>query len=164
MLYKIDLCKQMQQYKLKIRQLDRVLRPWHDLVQKHEQYNNWFQVIREALGVSTRYLAKKIGLSPGRIVQLQQAEIDGSITLRNLKKVAESLDCQLIYAFVPKNSLESIIENRAKEVAKEMLGSVNHTMSLEQQEVKKSELQEQYTDLVNELILENPKNLWKNHD
>ena len=75
----------MQEYKLRIKQLDQILDPWQNIVQSHLFSNNWFQTIREALGISTRCLAKKMNLSPGRIVQLQQAEVDGSITLRNLK-------------------------------------------------------------------------------
>ena len=154
----------MQEYKLRIKQLDRVLNPWQNIVQNHLYSNNWFQTIREALGISTRYLAKKMDLSPGRIVQLQQAEADGSITLRNLKKAAEHLDCQFVYAFVPKKSLENIIEDRAKKVASEMISSVNHTMSLEQQAVTKTELKEQYEELIKELISSHPKNLWKSDD
>lgn len=153
----------MTQFKLKIRQLDRVLAPWRRITQQFQQQHNWFQMIRETLGVSMQLLAKRMGLSPGRIAQLQQAEMNGSITLKNLRRAAESLECQLVYAFVPKESLQDTIENKAKEVAREILSSVNHTMSLEQQDIGKNSARDQYKDLVQELIAENPKNLWKDH-
>lgn len=152
----------MQKYKLKIKQLDKALNPWHSIAKNQLCKNNWFQTIREALGIPTRYLAKKMGLSPGRIVQLQTAEIDGSITLKNLRKAAENLDCMLIYAFVPKKPLKKIVEEQAKNVANQIISSVNHTMGLEEQAVTKSELKEHCNALADELSSGNPKNLWKN--
>jgi predicted DNA-binding mobile mystery protein A len=124
-------------------------------------HNNWFQIIRESLGMSTRYLAKKMGITHGRVAQLQKAESNGSITLRNLQKLANSLECEMIYAFVPQKSLEDIIETKAKEIAKECINRVAHSMSLEQQGTSKEALKTQYEELVQELISQHPKKLWK---
>ena len=146
----------MKDYKLRIKQLDKQLSGF-TMTTIH---NNWFQIIRESLGMSTRYLAKKLGITPGRVAQLQKAESDGSITLRNLQKIAKALECEMIYAFVPKESLENIIETKAKEIAKERINRVAHSMSLEQQGTSNDALKVQYDELVQELIAQHPKKLW----
>lgn len=52
-----------------------------------------------------RYLAKRLNKSTDRIYQLEHMEIDGAVTLKALKEVAEAMGCDLVYAFVPKARL-----------------------------------------------------------
>lgn len=63
------------------------------------------KLIRQALCMQAEYMANKLGVKNGRIYQLEKAEMDGSITLGALRKVAEALECELIYTFIPKNEL-----------------------------------------------------------
>ena len=77
----------MENYKLKIRQLDKQLKGLVELVKDNKIHNNWFSIIRDALGMPLRYLAKKMNITHGRVAQLQKAEQNGSITLRNLEKL-----------------------------------------------------------------------------
>jgi predicted DNA-binding mobile mystery protein A len=151
----------MNNYKLKVRQLDDKLSSIRLLLAEIPEYNSWFQVIREALSMPTRYIAKTMNISSGRVSQLQKGEINGSITLRNLHKLAESLDCKLVYAFIPNQPLETIIENQAKKMATEQINRVAHSMGLEDQATNNQNLKLQYEELVMELKSKNPKKLWK---
>ena len=151
----------MNNQKLKVRQLDQKLSSIGALLSGVPKYNSWFQIIREALFMPTRYLAKKMNVSNGRVSQLQKGEIDGSITLRNLQKLAEAVDCKLIYVFVPKEPLETIIANQAKKIAAAQINRVSHSMSLEDQATSNQNLKLQYEELLIELQSKNIKKLWK---
>jgi predicted DNA-binding mobile mystery protein A len=58
----------------------------------------WIKAIREALGMTTAQLAERLGVSQPRVAQLEKSEAEDSITLRTLRRAAESLGCTLVYA------------------------------------------------------------------
>lgn len=95
----------------------------------------WLRAIRDALGMTTAQFARRLGVSQPRIVKLEQAEIDGSVTLRSLERAAEALGCRVVYALVPHHSLAETIDERERTVARRRLESVAHTMALENQTV-----------------------------
>src|ERR1700681_3625620 len=66
----------------------------------------WIKAVREALGMTTAQLAKRLGIKQPTVVALEQSEAKGSIELATLRRVAEALDCALVYVFVPKKPLE----------------------------------------------------------
>src|SRR5450432_871395 len=74
----------------------------------------WIKAVREALGMTTAQLAKRLGIKQPTVVALEQSEAKGSIELATLRRVAEALDCTLVYAFVPKKPLEAIVRDRAR--------------------------------------------------
>lgn len=64
-------------------------------------------------------LAKRLGVSQQRALVIEQAETSGSITLASLARAADALDCELIYAVVPRTSLERLVEDRAARLARD---------------------------------------------
>ena len=48
----------------------------------------WIKAIREALGITTRQLATRIGVGQSRVVDIEKAEVTGSITLGSLQRAA----------------------------------------------------------------------------
>ena len=66
----------------------------------------WIRAVREALGMSAPQFAERLGVARQTAQEQEQNEIDGSIRLSTLRRAAEALDCQLVYAFVPKPSLD----------------------------------------------------------
>ncbi|QMW01707.1 mobile mystery protein A [Spirosoma foliorum] len=120
----------------------------------------WIKLIREALGMSTQQLAKRVGIDQSRISRLENAEIDGDLKLSSLKKIADALDMQFVYGFVPKNSLESMVREQARKIALKRMGRVNHTMRLEEQELTNDEKMKSFDDLVQKILIENPKDFW----
>ena len=123
----------------------------------------WVRAIRDALGMSTTQLAKRIGIPQSRVVAIEKGEISGTLTLNTLYRVAEALDCQLVYALVPKDnqSLTSIVESRAQAKAKAIMEQTKHTMSLEAQSVKDTELAVQCKRLALKLLQDSPRKLWE---
>src|SRR3989338_4628511 len=74
----------------------------------------WIRAVREALGMSTAQLAKRMGVRQPSIVDLERSEEKGSIELATLRRVAEALDCTVAYALVPNQPLEATIRARAR--------------------------------------------------
>lgn len=94
----------------------------------------WIQVIRKTVGMTTRQLAERMGVAQSTIVAMEQSEVDGKITLNSLQRAAEALDCELRYVLVPRQELQTKVEQQAALVAKKNISRVAHTMSLEAQE------------------------------
>src|ERR1700689_623852 len=78
----------------------------------------WIKAIREALGMSTAQLARRLKIKQPSVVDLEKSEAKGSIELATLRRVAEALDCTLVYALVPNQPLEAIIRDRARTFAR----------------------------------------------
>ncbi len=83
----------------------------------------WIKAIREALGMSTAQLAKRLGIKQPSLVALEQSEAKGTIELATLRRVAEALDCTLVYALVPNKPLESTIRDARARVRAEAPGA-----------------------------------------
>lgn len=93
----------------------------------------WIRAIRDALGMSSQQLARRVSLRSQSIDDWEKAEANGSIQLKTLRRAADALDCTLVYALIPKSSLESIVQSRARNIAVRDLKRVSHTMKLENQ-------------------------------
>lgn len=120
----------------------------------------WIRVIREALGMTTSQLAQRLGITQSSVVRFEQAEVNDAITLKSLKTIAEALDCELVYAIIPKSSLEKTIEEQAKKIAKIKVDEVAHNMSLEDKKPTQKQVNEIYQQLL-EQLKKKRKNLWK---
>jgi predicted DNA-binding mobile mystery protein A len=119
----------------------------------------WIRAIREALGMSTAQLAKRLGIRQPSIVDLERSEERGSIELATLRRVAEALDCHLVYALVPNKSLEVTIRERASALLRQRRWPVEHTMLLEDQHVRESETESNVQ--VDAIIREtSPRRFW----
>ena len=120
----------------------------------------WVKAIREAFGMTTAQLAKRLGVSQPRVVGIEQAEVSGAITLDSLERAAHALDCQLVYVLVPRKPLDALIEERAARLATMRLESTRHTMSLEAQTVDARDEDEQRKRLIRQLIEQAGSELW----
>ncbi len=121
----------------------------------------WIKAIREALGMTTAQLAKRIGVVQSRAVAIEQAEAKGAITLNSLEKAANALDCRLVYALVPRKPLEERVAERAEHLAKTRLKSTSHSMILEAQRVEAADEQEQLKYIIRKLIEKAGSELWE---
>jgi predicted DNA-binding mobile mystery protein A len=120
----------------------------------------WVKAIREALGMTTAQLAKRLGVSQPRVVGIEQAEAKGAITLDSLERAAHALDCRLVYALVPRKPLDALVEARAARLAEKRLGSTRHTMALEAQAMDARDEDEQRKRLIRKLIEQAGSELW----
>ena len=120
----------------------------------------WVKAIREALGMTTAQLAKRLGISQPSVVGLEKAEAAKVITLETLERAARALDCTLVYALVPRKPLETILRERAREKARERLRTISHSMSLEDQHVHEEDEHEQLERLAQKLLEGPGSALW----
>ena len=121
---------------LRLKQLDRTLEPFRVVAKTPRPQKGWLRAIREAAGISASEVARALKTSRQLPVQLEKAEAEDRITLKSLRAAANALGCDLVYALVPKaNSLQTLVEERARSQAKEHVRSVEHSMALEDQAV-----------------------------
>ena len=111
----------------------------------------WVKAIREALGMTAEQMAVRLGVTKPRIYRLEQAESEGALTLDSLQRAASALECELVYALVPKQPLETMIQQRALHEAKKRMRTAAHTMSLEDQSVDETDQREQLEALAKQL-------------
>lgn len=104
-----------------------------DQIPRTSVSRGWMQLVREALGMPQEVFAVAMGLQRQRVGVLEQRELTGDIKLSQLRAAAEALGCELVYAFVPREPLESVVARRARAVAVEALKAVDRTMQLEDQ-------------------------------
>ncbi|TDJ11264.1 MAG: mobile mystery protein A [Gammaproteobacteria bacterium] len=121
----------------------------------------WIKAIREALGMTTAQLGKRMGVSQPRAVGIEKAETSGSLTLESLERAARALDCRLVYALVPRKKLEFLVEDRARELAKKRLRATSHSMALENQRVDEVDELEHLKRLVQKLLDQPGSTLWE---
>lgn len=62
----------------------------------------WIRAIRNQRGMQGKQLAKKMHVSAARISVLERDEQRGAVTLKMMQKAADALDCDFVYAFVPR--------------------------------------------------------------
>lgn len=60
---------------------------------------------RKAMFLTTQNVADRVETSRASYAQLEQRERSGAITLKNLAKLAEAMDCELVYAIRPKSKV-----------------------------------------------------------
>lgn len=101
--------------------------------------DGWINYMRMTLGLTLNELAKRASLSKASVAQAERREVDGQVSLSTLTKMAEAMDCELVYAFVPKKDLKTLIHEKAYEKAKKTLNLADLHMKLENQKVSGDE-------------------------
>lgn len=117
----------------------------------------WIKAIRQALGMSTAQLAQRMGVRQPSVVGLERSEEEGRIQLASLRRAAEALDCTLVYALVPNQPLATTVRERALALLRQRRQAVEHTMLLEDQQVKERITDAQIEDTIRDT---NPRALW----
>jgi predicted DNA-binding mobile mystery protein A len=118
---------------LRAQQLDRMVQPLRALKLPRPQ-KGWIRAFREATGVSYTEFGQRLQASRTLAAQQEKAEVDDRITLKSLRACASALDCDLVYAFVPRGvSVEETLAARARTAASQTVRRVEHSMALEDQ-------------------------------
>jgi predicted DNA-binding mobile mystery protein A len=117
----------------------------------------WIKAIREALGMTTAQLAKRLGVKQPSVVAIEQSEVKGAIELATLRRAAQALDCTLVYALVPNKPLEAGLRDRARTFMRRRRQPVEHSMLLEDQKVRAKDSAARLDEIVRET---NPRLFW----
>src|ERR1700722_10624100 len=100
-----------------IRHLDKRFTALRPLTKSARPPKGWLRAIRDALGMTTAQFGRRLGVSQPRIVELEQSEVTGGVTLHTLQRAAEALGCRLVYALVPDRPLAETVRDPANLVA-----------------------------------------------
>ena len=146
-------------------QLDATLERLSCLHAVQRPVKGWLRAVREALGMSGKQFAKRLGVSAPRVTALEKNEMLGTVTLNTMRQAADALDCKFVYALVPREkSLSATVRNRAEILAPKRLARVTHSMLLEDQQLSSLEQKKALEAEIAALIRNMPKELWDNHD
>jgi len=90
--------------------------------------------VREALGLTLGQVGQHIRSTRQAVQQLERAEASDRITLGALRRVAQAMGCELVYALVPKTgSFAELADRPTRDRASRDVKRVMHTMMLEDQ-------------------------------
>jgi predicted DNA-binding mobile mystery protein A len=79
-------------------------------------------------------VGRRLGLTQAAVASMERSEANDKIQLDTLRRVADTLDCDLIYALVPREGLDSTLRAQARRKLTPHLSAVAQTMSLEDQD------------------------------
>ncbi|MEJ0050187.1 MAG: mobile mystery protein A [Methylovirgula sp.] len=139
------------------RSLDRTLALFRP-APRHPPAKGWIRALRDALGMTAEQLGDRMGISQPSVQRLEQSEASGTIQLGSLRKAAAALDCEVVYALVPRRSLQETYQAAALRVARRELGLIDHTMALEDQAVGDEDDDERLKQFIAEEL--DPRELW----
>jgi len=146
---------------LRLEQVQASAATYSDLTNRRPPPRGWLKAIRESLGLTERQQAKRLGITGSTLHKSESAEAEERITLGQLRKLAEGLDCELVYALVPRKPLTQVVEDRARSIALQEVSSVAHTMSLEDQRPATDRLRKQVEQRTAELLRGRWSDLWR---
>jgi predicted DNA-binding mobile mystery protein A len=136
------------------------LREAAEEIRRQALRGGWVRTLRSALGISERSFAKRLGVVSGSVQKLERNEQKGSVTLESLRRAAEALDAELVYAIVPRKPLRAVISERARALALERLKPIAQSMALEDQSLSEKQFERQVDELASDLE-KKPAELWR---
>lgn len=98
------------------KKLDADLQWFRTAAKRTPARKGWLREIRLALDVPSAELAAKLEISRSEIFREEQREQSGRITLAVLQRLAEAMECRLVYAVISKKgTLEQLSNKRMYE-------------------------------------------------
>lgn len=146
-------------HRLALRQVESRLKPWR-AIPPEVPAGGWIRTIREALGMSTRQLAGRLGVTRQALAFTEQREQEGKISLAALSRAADALECDLVYALVPRTALGDYLEAEARKRATAEADRIAHTMRLEDQASTVDEVEHLIAERTASLVAD-PGELWE---
>lgn len=145
---------------LAIKQLDQKIKAF----KKTEFFvfpGGWINAVRVSLGMSLAQMGKKMKMTAQGVRELENREVNGSISLKNLDKAAQALGLKLNYGFYnPGKNLEEIMNHNARGAAEKIVMRTHRIMRLEDQANSKSRLKRAIKEKTIELAGKKAKSIW----
>lgn len=120
----------------------------------------WIARVRMALGISQTKLAHRLNVSKQAVSAMEERERSGSISVTNLRQVAEALGCRLEYRLVPVRNLEDFIFEQAEIKARNQLSRLNRSFELEDQALSPDDFENLVREQAHEYINRNDQSIW----
>jgi predicted DNA-binding mobile mystery protein A len=146
---------------LRVEQIQAAVKAYEILLTNRAPSRGWLKEIREALGRTERQQAQRLGISGSTLHKSEQSEAQERISLGQLRKLADGLGCEMVYALVPRKPLTEVVQDRATQLAKEEVYGVAHTMGLEDQRPTDERIQKQVARRAEDLLRGKWSDLWR---
>ena len=145
-----------------------VIKQYQDLVDKAAASTKevstppegWLCTVRKALNMPVSKLAKRLRVGRATIYQAEKGELTGSVTLKTLNKIAQAMNCRLVYAIVPESDVHSLIKSQAKLMAQTIVHQANVHMALEDQSLSQADVEREIERLTHKIMNEDDSELW----
>ena len=121
---------------LAIEQVNRRLKSIRAAFRDAKVKPGWIRYMRQSLSMTLKKLAERSGVSTATVAQAERSEVVGKITIRTLKEMAKAMECEFVYAFIPKVGIDEILKKEAIKKAKQILSTADTHMTLEDQRVE----------------------------
>lgn len=121
--------------KLAMKQIERRLRSLRSIAKDTAVRTGWIAYMRQAMCMTLSTLAKATGLSAATVQQIEKREKAGRVTIETMQKIAAAMECEFVYAFVPKQELGDFLKNKATAKATRIVREADVHMTLEDQQV-----------------------------
>ena len=146
---------------LRLEQVDEALKPYREVRGISAPSGGWLRAIREALGLTVRQQAARVGIAAATLHKSEQSEADERISLAQLRRLADGLGCELVYGLVPRKPLADMVQDQATQVARSEILGVAHSMRLEDQRPSDLYLRQQLDQRRAELLAGKWSDLWR---
>ncbi len=120
----------------------------------------WLRTVRKALGMSGPQLAKRLGVTKGQVSKTEMGEVAGSVSLKTIHKMAQAMNCRLVYAVIPEKEIGQVIKERAIKKAKAQVKIASTHMALEAQALNREKLNAEIERIASEIVDKMPADLW----
>jgi predicted DNA-binding mobile mystery protein A len=150
----------MKTQQLRIKQLDQQFASWQKAKKFFQPKDGWIRTIRSSLGMTAKQFAERLRVSRSRVVAIESHEKKYTLTMKTLSMTADALGCDLIYAFIPRKSLQKMIDEQAERIAVLQIKNIAHNMLLENQSLSKKQNLEQIEEQKRMLLSRSFKKLW----
>ena len=148
--------------RLLVEQLDRKLSKFAVLKELDVPEKGWIFSIRSALNMSLKQLGKRLKITAQSVKEIEQREINKTISLKVMMETAEALNMKFVYGFIPNdNSVEIMIEKQAAKIAREIVLRTSHSMKLEEQGNSEKRIEEAIKNRTEIIKHELPRYLWE---
>ena len=127
----------------------------------HQPKSGWLALLRHALGMSGAQVAARMGVSRNAIYQAEGNERDGAITIAQMRKMADAMNAEFVYALVPKSSVDDVIRTQALQKAEALVRRARAQMALESQSLSNEQTKQWIEDLADELVRNMPRDFWE---
>jgi predicted DNA-binding mobile mystery protein A len=126
--------------------------------------DGWLFTVRNALGMSVEQLARRLNVTRGHIYRVERSENSGRVTLKTMRALAEAMGCRFVYAIVPENSVEDLLEERARIVADRLVHKTSRHMALEDQVLSNKQISDEIKRIQSEILKDMPSDFWSDQE
>ncbi len=134
------------------RVIDKTARSMADVAMPEK---GWISTVRQALGMSAEYVAKRKGVSRNAVYQAERSELDGGVSLKQMHQLAAAMGGRFVYAIVPDARIEELLYAQAVRKAKSLL-----LLEEDQETWSSDERHDWVEDKAAELLHDFPPDFW----